>query len=126
MDLHKEKDFKTYLVDKKNDTSHYDELIESIQSQLDDAQPVTQSNILSSCFFALEAQSVSDDIFAIMLNLSSAEHIMSLKVGIDAAATFIDKVDEKYNLGINKKVSEGVVKHINKTNPYIAELLRGQ
>jgi len=124
--LHKEKDFKEYLVKEKNDTSLYDELIESIQSKLDDAQPVTQSNILSSCFFALEAQSVSDDIFAIMLKLSSAEHIMSLKIGIGAAETFIDKVDEKYSLGINKKVSEGVVKHINKTNPYIAELLRGQ
>ncbi len=126
LDLHKEKDFKEYLVKEKNDTSVYDELIESIQSKLDDAQPVTQSNILSSCFFALEAQSVSDDIFAIMLKLSSAEHIMSLKIGIGAAETFIDKVDEKYSLGINKKVSEGVVKHINKTNPYIAELLRGQ
>ncbi|CAI6149427.1 MAG: hypothetical protein SPLUMA2_SPLUMAMAG2_01556 [uncultured Sulfurimonas sp.] len=126
LDLHKEKDFKEYLVKEKNDTSLYDELIESIQSQLDDAQPVTQSNILSSCFFAIEAESVSDDIFAIMLNLSSAEHIMSLKIGIDAAETFIDKVDEKYSLGINKKVSEGLVKHINKTNPYIAELLRGQ
>jgi len=126
LDLHKEKDFKAYLVDEKNDTSHYDELIESIQSQLDRAQPVTQSNILSSCFFAIEAESVSDDIFAIMLNLSSGEHIMSLKIGIDAAETFIDKVDEKYSLGINKKVSEGVVKHINKTNPYVADLLRGQ
>lgn len=126
LDLHKEKDFKAYLLAEKNDTSHYDELIESIQSQLDRAQPVTQSNILSSCFFAIEAESVSDDIFAIMLNLSSAEHIMSLKIGIDAAETFIDKVDEKYSLGINKKVSEGLVKHINKTNPYIAELLRGQ
>jgi len=51
---------------------------------------------------------------------------MSLKIGIDAAETFIDKIDEKYSLGINKKVSEGLVKHINKTNPYIAELLRGQ
>ncbi len=126
LDLHKEKDFKAYLLAQMNDTSHYDELIESIQSQLDRAQPVTQSNILSSCFFAIEAESVSDDIFAIMLNLSSAEHIMSLKIGIDAAETFIDKVDEKYSLGINKKVSEGLVKHINKTNPYIAELLRGQ
>ncbi len=126
LDLHKEKDFKAYLIAEKNDTSHYDELIQSIQSQLDRAQPVTQSNILSSCFFAIEAESVSDDIFAIMLNLSSAEHIMSLKIGIDAAETFIDKVDEKYSLGINKKVSEGLVKHINKTNPYIAELLRGQ
>lgn len=126
LDLHKEKDFKAYLLAQMNDTSHYDELIESIQSQLDRAQPVTQSNILSSCFFAIEAESVSDDIFAIMLNLSSGEHIMSLKIGIDAAETFIDKVDEKYSLGINKKVSEGVVKHINKTNPYIAELLRGQ
>ena len=126
LDLHKEKDFKAYLLAQKNDTSHYDELIESIQSQLDRAQPVTQSNILSSCFFAIEAESVSDDIFAIMLNLSSGEHIMSIKIGIDAAETFIDKVDEKYSLGINKKVSEGVVKHINKTNPYIAELLRGQ
>lgn len=126
LDLYKEKDFKAYLLAQMNDTSHYDELIESIQSQLDRAQPVTQSNILSSCFFAIEAESVSDDIFAIMLNLSSAEHIMSLKIGIDAAETFIDKVDEKYSLGINKKVSEGLVKHINKTNPYIAELLRGQ
>ncbi len=126
LDLHKEKDFKAYLLAQMNDTSHYDELIESIQSQLDRAQPVTQSNLLSSCFFAIEAESVSDDIFAIMLNLSSAEHIMSLKIGIDAAETFIDKVDEKYSLGINKKVSEGLVKHINKTNPYIAELLRGQ
>ncbi|RUM63295.1 MAG: hypothetical protein DSZ04_05695 [Sulfurimonas sp.] len=126
LDLHKEKDFKAYLLAEKNDTSHYDELIQSIQSQLDRAQPVTQSNILSSCFFAIEAESVSDDIFAIMLNLSSAEHIMSLKIGIDAAETFIDKIDEKYSLGINKKVSEGLVKHINKTNPYIAELLRGQ
>ena len=126
LDLHKEKDFKAYLLAEKNDTSHYDELIESIQSQLDRAQPVTQSNILSSCFFAIEAESVSDDIFAIMLNLSSGEHIMSLKIGIDAAETFIDKVDEKYSLGINKKVSEGVVKHINKTNPYVADLLRGQ
>jgi len=126
LDLHKEKDFKAYLLAEMNDTSHYDELIESIQSQLDRAQPVTQSNILSSCFFAIEAESVSDDIFAIMLNLSSGEHIMSIKIGIDAAETFIDKVDEKYSLGINKKVSEGVVKHINKTNPYVADLLRGQ
>ncbi|SFV67554.1 hypothetical protein MNB_SM-4-716 [hydrothermal vent metagenome] len=51
---------------------------------------------------------------------------MSLKIGTSAAETFIDKVDEKYSLGINKKISEGVVKHINKTNPYVADLLRGQ
>ncbi|SFV67547.1 MoxR-like ATPases [hydrothermal vent metagenome] len=41
LDLHKEKDFKSYLLAQMNDTSHYDELIESIQSQLDRAQPVT-------------------------------------------------------------------------------------
>lgn len=126
LDLHKEKDFKAYLVDEKNDTSHYDELIESIQSQLDRAQPVTQMNILSSCFYAVEAMSVSDDIFAIMLNVSSEEHIMSIKIGIDEAQTYIDKVDEKYSLGVNEKVSNGLVKHINKTNPYVADLLRGQ
>ena len=124
--LHKEKDFKAYLLDEKNDTSHYHELIESIQSQLDRAQPVTQSNILSSCFFAVQAQSVGDDIFAIMLSISSEEHIMSIKVGIDEAETFIDKVDETYSLGVNERVSKGLMKHINKTNPYVADLLRGQ
>lgn len=126
LNLHKEKDFNAYLLDEKNDTSHYDELIESIQSQLDRAQPVTQSNILSSCFFAVEAESVGDDIFAIMLSVSSEEHIMSIKVGIDEAETFIDKVDEKYSLGVNERVSKGLMKHINKTNPYVADLLRGQ
>ena len=126
LNLHKEKDFKAYLQDEKNDTSHYDELIESIQSQLDRAQPVTQSNILSSCFFAVEAESIGDDIFAIMLNMSSEEHIMSIKVGIDEAETFIDKVDEKYSLGVNERVSKGLIKHIYKTNPYVADLLRGQ
>ena len=83
-------------------------------------------NILSSCFFALEAESVSDDIFAIMLNVSSEEHIMSIKVGISQAQTYIDQVDETYSLGVNERVSNGLVKHINKTNPYVAELLRGQ
>ncbi|HIC43617.1 MAG TPA: hypothetical protein EYO73_04780 [Sulfurimonas sp.] len=126
LSLHKEKDFKAYLVEAQKNNPHYNELIESIQSQWDDAQPVTQINILSSCFYAVEAQSVSDDIFAIMLNISSEEHIMSIKIGIDEAATYIDKIDEKYSLEINKKVSKGLVKHINKTNPYIAELLRGQ
>jgi len=122
----KEKDFKEYLVDVKSDNPQYLELIKSIQSQFDGAQPVTQINILSSCFYAVEAESVSDDIFAIMLNVSSEEHIMSIKIGLDEAETFIDKVDEKYSLGINEKVSKGLVKHINKTNPYIADLLRGQ
>jgi hypothetical protein len=126
LDVHKEKDFKAYLLDEKNDTSHYDELIESIKSQLDRAQPVTQMNILSSCFYAVEAESVNDDIFAIMLNTSSLEHIMSLKVGTDEAEIYIDKVDEKYSLGVNEKLSKGLVKHIYKTNPYVAELLRGQ
>lgn len=123
---HKEEDFKEYLSENKHDNAEYLELIKSIQSQFNGAQPVTQINILNSCFYAVEAESVSDDIFAIMLNISSEEHIMSIKIGIDEAEIFIDKVDEKYSLDINKKVSKGLVKHINKTNPYIADLLRGQ
>ena len=124
--LHKEKDFEAYLLETKTNNPHFDELIESIQSQLDRAQPVTQMNILSSCFFALEAESICDDIFAVMLNVSSEEHIMSLKIGTNEAQTYIDQVDEKYSLGVNEKVSNGLVKHINKTNPYVADLLRGQ
>jgi len=119
------KDFNAYLLKEKNNNSNYLELIKNIESQWNNAQPVTQVNILTSAFFALQAKSITDDIFAIILTLSSEEHIMSIKVGIDDAETLIDKIDTKYHLGISKQVSESLVKHIDQTNPFIASLIKG-
>jgi len=121
---HKEEDFTPYLLGEKKEDSHYLELIESIQSQWEGSQPVTQVNILVSSFYALQASSVGDDIFSIMLNIASEEHIMSIRVGLDEAEKVIDVIDEKYTLGISEKVSEGLVKHIDQTNPFIASLLK--
>ncbi|MEA3369873.1 MAG: AAA family ATPase [Campylobacterota bacterium] len=122
--LNKEKDFKTYLLEEKSADSHYSELITSIQSQWDEAQPVTQVNILTSSFYALKAKSISDDIFGVMLTLSSQEHIMSIKIGLDDAQKVIDEIDEKYHLGVSQKVSDSLMKHIDQTNPFIASLIQ--
>lgn len=119
----KEKNFNAYLLEEKSDNPNYRELITSIQSKWNNAQPVTQVNILTSSFYALKAKSITDDIFAMMLKISSEEHIMSIKVGLDEAETLIDKIDEKYGLGISKKVSKSLMKHIDQTNPFIASLI---
>jgi hypothetical protein len=122
LDSQGENDFNLYLEEKKEDTN-YLELLKEIKEQWGNSQPVTQVNILTSAFYALEAKSTSDDIFAIILTISSEEHIMSLKVGVDNASETIDKIDEKYTLGISKKVSDGLVNHIKQTNPFIASLM---
>jgi hypothetical protein len=122
LDANGANDFQTYLLDDTNNPS-YQELMNSIKSQWEESQPVTQVNILSSAFYALHAKSVSDDVFAIILTISSEEHIMSIKVGLDEAEKIIDEVDEKYNLGISEKVSDSLLKHIDQTNPFIASLL---
>ena len=121
---HEEQDFNAYLLKEKKDDALYLELMNAIQAKWDASQPVTQVNILTSSFYALKAQSINDDIFALMLTLSSEEHIMSIKIGLDDAEKVIDKIDEKYGLGINKKVSDGLVKHIDQTNPFIASLIQ--
>ena len=119
-----EKDFYSYLLEEKSNDPDYLKLIKSIQSQWENSQPVTQVNILISSFYALKAKSVTDDFFAIVLKTSSEEHIMSIKIGVDNAEKVIDKIDKKYCLGISKKVSDGLVKHINQTNPFIASLIQ--
>ena len=124
LSVHDEKDFKPYLLEDKGNSPHYLELIESIRSQWEGSQPVTQVNILTSSFYALQARSIGEDIFSIMLNIASEEHIMSIKIGLDEAEEVIDKIDEKYGLGISQKVSDGLVKHIDQTNPFIASLIQ--
>ena len=119
-----EQNFNAYLLEEKKDNVLYLELMNAIQTKWDASQPVTQVNILTSSFYALKAQSINDDIFALMLTLSSEEHIMSIKIGLDDAEKVINKIDEKYGLGINKKVSDGLVKHIDQTNPFIASLIQ--
>ncbi|CAA6800673.1 MAG: MoxR-like ATPases [uncultured Sulfurovum sp.] len=119
-----EKEFTSYLLKEKSNNPAYLDLIESIQSNWDKAQPVTQVNILTSAFYALKAVHISDDFFAIILKIASEEHIMSIKIGLDDAETFIDNIDKKYNLGISQKVSDGLVKHIDQTNPFIASLIQ--
>lgn len=118
-----EKSFNSYLLEEKSNNTKYLKLMTSMQSQWDDCQPVIQVNILSSSFYALKAKSVRDDVFAIMLKISSSEHIMSIRMSLDDAENVIDEVDEKYNLGISKKVSDSLVKHIDQTNPFIASLI---
>jgi hypothetical protein len=123
LNAHNEKDFSAYLLEEKRHHLDYLAFIESIEAQWSDAQPVTQVNVLTSSFYALQAKSVTDDIFAMMLKISSEEHIMAIKVGLDEAESVIGRVDEKYSLGISKKVSDGLVKHIDQTNPFIASLI---
>ena len=120
----KEKNFKAYLLEEKSSSSNYLELIKLIQSEWDDSQPVTQVNILTASFYALKTNNITDDVFAIILKLSSEEHIMSIKIGLDNAENVIDDIDEKYTLGISKKVSDSLVKHIDQTNPFIASLIQ--
>lgn len=121
---HEEKDFSIYLLENKSSSSEYLELIESIQSLWNNCQPVTQVNILTSSYYAYQAKSVGDDVFGMMLQISSEEHIMSIKIGLDGAEKNIDKIDEKYSLGISQKVSDSLVKHIDQTNPFIASLIQ--
>lgn len=123
LDLHSQKDFNVYLLEDKKDDTSYLELIKQLGLDWNNAQPVTQVNILTSAFFSLQAKSITDDIFAIILKTSSEEHIMSIKIGLDNADEVIDNVDEKYDLGISKKVSDGLVNHIEQTNPFIASLI---
>ncbi|MEA2046989.1 MAG: AAA family ATPase [Campylobacterota bacterium] len=120
---HEEKDFELYLSGIKSNHTDYLEEIASIESQWNSAQPVTQVNILTASFYALKAKNIGDDIFAIILKISSEEHIMSIKIGLDDAEKVIDAIDEKYSLGIGKKVSESLLKHIDQTNPFIASLI---
>lgn len=124
LELNEEKDFSSYLLEEKNNDANYLELIKSIETQWNEAQPVTQVNILISSFYAFKAKSISDDVFALMLKISSEEHIMSIKIGLDDAERMIDDVDQKYSLGISKKVSDGLVKHIDQANPFIASLMQ--
>lgn len=125
---HNAKDFQAYLLKATNkEQSHdasYHKLLNALQAKWDASQPVTQVNILTSSFYAFKAKNISDDLFAILLKLSSEEHIMSIKIGLEGAEKCIDNVDEKYALGISKKVSEGLVKHIDQTNPFIASLIQ--
>ncbi|HFS85445.1 MAG TPA: hypothetical protein ENK72_02375 [Epsilonproteobacteria bacterium] len=118
-----EQGFTGYLSAQGNDTDFL-ALMASIASQWDETQPVTQVNILTSAFYALRAKRVTDDIFAIILKISSEEQIMAIKVGLDGAETVLDTVDEKYALGIRQKLSDGLVKHIDQTNPFIASLIQ--
>ncbi|CAA6811422.1 MAG: MoxR-like ATPases [uncultured Sulfurovum sp.] len=120
----KEKDFTPYLREEKKNDVLYLELMNAIQTKWNASQPVTQVNILTSSFYALKAKSISDDIFAIVLTLSSEEHIMSIKIGLDNAEELINQIDQNYNLGITQKVSDGLTKHIDQTNPFIASLLQ--
>ncbi|MEA2073883.1 MAG: AAA family ATPase [Campylobacterota bacterium] len=120
----KEKNFKAYLLEEKSSNSNYLELIKLIQSEWDNSQPVTQVNILTASFYALKTNNITDDVFAIILKLSSEEHIMSIKIGLDNAENVIDDIDEKYTLDISKKVSDSLVKHIDQTNPFIASLIQ--
>ena len=122
--LNKEKEFKAYLLEEKSKDSNYLELINSIQSKWDDSQPVTQVNILTASFYALKTQNITEDVFAIILRLSSEEPIMSIKIALDDAQIIINKIDEKYKLGISKKVSDGLIQHIDQTNPFIASLIQ--
>ena len=117
-------DFNAYLLEEKSKDTAYLELITSIQSQWEDSQPVTQVNILTSCVYALKAKSIKDDVFAIMLKMSSEEHIMSIKIAINNAENIINDIDEKYSLGISKKISNGLINHIDQTNPFIASLIQ--
>ncbi|MEA1982636.1 MAG: AAA family ATPase [Campylobacterota bacterium] len=119
-----EKEFDSYLLEEKSDNTEYLDLLTSLHSKWEACQPVTQVNILTSSFYALSAKRVSDDIFALILKISSEEHIMSIKIGLDGAKQVIDEIDEKYNLGISEKVSDSLLKHIDQTNPFIASLLQ--
>lgn len=121
--LHKEESFHPYLLEEKSDSPEYRELIASIESQWQNAQPVTQLNILSAFFYALKAKSIREDIFAILLKMSSEEQIMSIKVGLEGATELIDAVDEQYAIGIRGKISESLIKSIEQSNPLIASLL---
>ncbi|MBN2816415.1 MAG: hypothetical protein JXQ67_06995 [Campylobacterales bacterium] len=49
---------------------------------------------------------------------------MSIKVGLNGVDKVINTIDEKYSLGISSTVSEGLVEHIEKTNPFIASLMK--
>jgi hypothetical protein len=118
------KTFSTYLLGEDSQENSYLELISSLEIQWSEAQPVTQVNILTSAFYALKADNVADDKFAILLKISSEEHIMSIRIGLEGSEKVIDDVDEKYNLGISEKVSDGLVKHIDQTNPFIASLMQ--
>jgi hypothetical protein len=124
LELNDAQDFTAYLLEEKREDANYLELMESIETQWSEAQPVTQVNIFISSFYAFKAKSVGDDVFALMLKISSEEHIMSIKIGFDDAERMIDEVDEKYGLGISKKVSEGLTKHIEQKNPFIASLMQ--
>ena len=115
--------FDTYLLEEMANDTKYLELLSSIQTQWNEAQPVTQVNILSSAFYTFNSNNIREDIFAIILKISSEEHIMAIQVGIDEAKDLIQSVDTKYNLGISKKISDGLVKHIDQANPFIASLL---
>jgi len=116
-------DFKAYLLEEKS-SADYVSLIDSLTSEYKSAQPVTQVNILTAAFYAFEVQSISDDLLAIVLKLSSSEHIMSIKAGLDGADKTIAAVDAKYSLGISSAVSQDLVSHIEKSNPFIASLMK--
>lgn len=124
LDAHDAEDFKQYFTEEKANDADYLELIKDVESQWNNAQPVTQVNILTSSFYALKAGNINDDLFAIVLKISSEEYIMSIKIGLDDAPKMIDEVDEKYSLGINQKVSKSLLNHIDQTNPFIASLIQ--
>jgi hypothetical protein len=111
-----------YLTNKKED-SEYIELLNSIKNKWDNSQTVTQLNIITSAYYALKAESISEDIFAIILKISTEEHIMSIKKGIEGSEKIIKKIDSKFNTGAEKKVADGLIKHIEDNNPFLASLL---
>lgn len=119
-----QQDFKSYLLTQTSDSAGYSELIAFIASNYNSAQPVTQMNILTSAFYALKARDITDDIFAIMLQISSEEQIISIQVGLEDAPSIVDAVDRAYDLGISEKVSHSLLKSIDQSNPFIASLMQ--
>ena len=63
-------------------------------------------------------------MFAIMLQISSEEQIISIQVGLDDAESIIDAIDKRYALGISEKVSDSLIKSIDQSNPFIASLMQ--
>jgi hypothetical protein len=112
-----------YLIGKKQNDPDFEEMLRSSKEQWNNAQPVTQLDILTSAFYSLKAKSITDDIFAFILKIASEEHTMSLKKGIEGADKFIDKIDKKFKCGMGDKISEGLMKHIEESNPFVSALL---
>jgi len=121
--LENQEDFTAYLLTSKSNDARYLDFLEKLQAQWDEAQAVIQVNILTAALYALKAETMNEDCFALILKISSEEHIMSIKVGVEGAEKLVNHVDQKYALGITQKVSDSLMKHIEQSNPYIASLI---